>query len=89
MKGDVTDPKALIREAYQIEGIDDPECRSVLMDWALSLEDGQDQKAALEILMEKYGRAAPEHPMTALLQEGLQNMTTVRRRGGSRARKAH
>ncbi|KAA2316802.1 hypothetical protein DL237_01660 [Pseudooceanicola sediminis] len=89
MKGDATDPKALIREAYRIEGIDDPECRSVLMDWALSLDDGQDQKAALEALMEQYGRHAPDHPMTALLKDGLRSLTPMGRRGGSRGRTPH
>ena len=33
---DPDDPKGLIREAYRIEGISEPECRSIFMDWALS-----------------------------------------------------
>ena len=32
-----SDPKGLIRESYRIEGITPGECRSVFMDWALSL----------------------------------------------------
>jgi len=36
MKGDFDDPKALIREAYNIEAITRSECRSIFLDWALS-----------------------------------------------------
>ena len=38
-RGDELDPKNLIREAYRIEGISEPECRSIFLDWALSLKD--------------------------------------------------
>jgi hypothetical protein len=34
------DPKGLIRESYRIEGITAGECRSILVDWALSLPGG-------------------------------------------------
>jgi hypothetical protein len=67
-----TDPKGLIREAYRIEGIDDPQCRSILIDWALSLAPETDQIAAMQHLLRQYGSTAPGHPMTALLHEGLQ-----------------
>ena len=40
MKGDPRlDPKGLIREAYRIEGITAAQCRSIFLDWALSLPD--------------------------------------------------
>lgn len=64
------DPKGLIRESYRIEGITDGECRSILIDWALSLPDGVDQRAALQGLLDHYG-VETTHPMTALLHEGL------------------
>lgn len=86
MQGDAADPKWLIRESYAIEGIGDAECRSILMDWALSLADGQDQKAAIEVLLERHGTAHPDHPMTRLLQEGALRMEPMGRRGGWRAR---
>ncbi|NIZ08769.1 hypothetical protein HCZ97_04950 [Pseudooceanicola sp. HF7] len=89
MKGDRADPKALIREAYQIEGITGAECRSILMDWALSLGEGQDQQGALKVLLQRHGEAAPDHPMTALMQEGLATVTGPRRRGGWRSRPRH
>ena len=65
------DPKGLIREGYAIDGITDAECRSILVDWALSLPDGQDPVAALAALLDRYAPDAPEHPMTALLREGV------------------
>ena len=65
------DPKGLIRESYRIEGISDGECRSILIDWALSLPQDIDQRAALQSLYDHYAPTAPDHPMTALLHEGL------------------
>jgi hypothetical protein len=38
---DEADPKGLIRESYAIEGISDAECRSIFMDWAMSLPAGK------------------------------------------------
>lgn len=65
------DPKGLIRESYRIEGISDGECRSILIDWALSLPDGTDQRSALQGLLAQYGSGAEDHPMTVLLRAGL------------------
>ena len=36
-KGDLNDPKGLIYESYRIPDISPPECRSIFLDWALSL----------------------------------------------------
>ena len=66
-------PKGLIRESYRIDGITDAECRSILIDWALSLPDGQDQNAALAEQLAMNGPENPDHPMTALLREGLES----------------
>lgn len=79
------DPKGLIRESYRIEGISDAECRSILIDWALSLPADAAPEQALSELLEHYGAAAPDHPMTTLLHAGL-SPASPRRRGGSRAR---
>ncbi|WP_338050032.1 hypothetical protein [Pseudooceanicola aestuarii] len=89
MKGDAIDPKALIREAYAIEGISDDECRSILVDWALSLPEGISQRAALETLVDRHGTTAPDHPMTALLRAGMEAPTNLGRRGGRNARLRH
>ena len=42
------DPKGLVREAYAIPGVTEPECRSIFLDWALSLPDGADPALQLE-----------------------------------------
>ncbi|TNJ44101.1 hypothetical protein FGE21_08830 [Phaeobacter sp. B1627] len=65
------DPKGLIRESYRIEGIDAGQCRSIFLDWALSAPLDQDTRAALKALLDHYGAAQADHPMTAVLREGL------------------
>ncbi|MCH8467011.1 MAG: hypothetical protein LAT78_10670 [Roseinatronobacter sp.] len=74
------DPKGLIRESYRMEGISDGECRSILIDWALSLPASADQRAALNDMLAQYGTDHPDHPMTALLREGLDAPAPVRGR---------
>ncbi len=85
-KGDRTDPKGLIFEAYRIEGITKPDCRTIFLDWALSLPDALAPGAALDELLAKYAPAHPEHPMTQVLQEGRATVAQPRRRGGWRSR---
>lgn len=83
---DPNDPKGLIREAYRIDGIALPECRSIFLDWALSLADGQDQRQALTALHASYSALDADHPMTQVMAEGLQAARAPKRRGGWRAR---
>ncbi|MCL4189926.1 MAG: hypothetical protein KJZ85_20195, partial [Rhodobacteraceae bacterium] len=71
MTQDASDPKGLVREAYAIPGIGASECRSILVDWALSLPDGADAAAAAAALLARHGARAPDHPMTAVLVAGL------------------
>ena len=79
------DPKGLIRESYRIEGITAAECRSILVDWALSLPLDADQAAIAARLLGAY--AATGHPMTNLLSEvAAANPGPNRRRGGRAAR---
>ncbi|MFC2967828.1 hypothetical protein [Acidimangrovimonas pyrenivorans] len=80
------DPKGLIRESYRIEGIGAAECRSIFVDWALSLPAGMDPKEALRALLAQYGAAAPDHPMTAVLSAGLDEAAAPCRRGGRAGR---
>lgn len=75
------DPKGLIAEAYRIEGITAAECRSIFLDWALSLSG--DLTPALERLL--VGRPE-DHPMTGVLREGLATPARTGRRGGRAAR---
>ncbi|EEE38015.1 hypothetical protein RKLH11_1855 [Rhodobacteraceae bacterium KLH11] len=76
----------MIREAYRIDGITLPECRSIFLDWALSLPETRNQKQALTDLHGAYVEQAPDHPMTQVLAEGLQATHTPKRRGGWRSR---
>ena len=82
------DPRGLIYESYRIEGIVTEECRSVFLDWALGTPAGTNMAANLNVLLAEYGTGAPDHPMTAILREGLDKTTPPRgRRGGAKARR--
>ena len=85
----IFDPKGLILESYRIEGIEVAECRSIFLDWALSLPPEIDTGYALNQLFERYRTEAPNHPMTEILRLGQEKAPTVqsRRRGGWRSRK--
>jgi hypothetical protein len=87
MQRDEADPKGLVREAYRIEGITDAECRSIFVDWALSLPPGADAAPALATLLDRHGAAAPAHPMTALLRAARDGAPLPRRRGGAMGRR--
>ena len=83
---DMIDPKGLIRESFRIAGISDGECRSILVDWALSLPPGTAPAAAMAALLDRHA-PDPAHPMARLLVEGRDGTAQPpRRRGGARAR---
>jgi hypothetical protein len=79
------DPKGLIKDSYLIEGITSSECRSIFVDWALSIETAE-PAPLLEALLERFADMPEDHPMTAVLKEGLQRPTQTGRRGGRAAR---
>lgn len=86
-KGDpVLDPKGLIAESYKIDGIDASQCRSIFLDWALSLPVDGDTGGALRALLDRYVATEPDHPMTEVMRQGLATMAAPRRRGGWRSR---
>ncbi|MCK0094272.1 hypothetical protein MWU60_01710 [Yoonia sp. F2084L] len=88
MTGDaVFDPKGLIREAFAIEDIGAPECRSIFLDWALGLPAGRDAQDEVRALLAHYGplRAA-DHPMVQTLTAALEDAQPARRRGGRNGR---
>lgn len=85
-KGTPEDPKGLIFESYRIEGITKPECRTIFLDWALSLPVEQNSANTISSLLAQYQPDHPDHPMTEVLNEGLHTMATPRRRGGWRNR---
>jgi hypothetical protein len=82
------DPKGLIRESYRIEGITAEECRSIFLDWALSVPPDADHAALIGELLGTYGAENPEHPMTRTLRDGLVPAGPPRRRGGRQGRVA-
>lgn len=81
---DPHDPKGLMREAYAIPGITEPECRSIFLDWALSLPAGADALPSVRALLERHGGEG--HPMTRVLRAALAAPGTPRRRGGRAGR---
>ena len=83
---DETDPKGLIFEAYRIDGITGEECRSIFLDWALSLPVDSDNGALIQRLLKRHAGEPPDHPMTQVLTDGLTQISTPRRRGGWRSR---
>lgn len=85
-QNDPLDPKGLIREAYLIDGITWEECRSIFLDWALALPDGQDARDAIDALIDRHKAVAGGHPMTDVLIEGQQSAARPKRRGGWRSR---
>ena len=85
MKGDHNDPKALIRESFNIEGIKIEECRSIFLDWALSLPNDTDARKIIPLLLEQYGDKQ-EHPMLFTLREGMIKTVSPIRRGGRKGR---
>lgn len=80
------DPKGLVRESYAIEGITASECRSIFLDWALSLKPGADPRPAVRFLLDHYGPGREGHPMTEVMRQAMDAPETPRRRGGRAAR---
>ncbi len=83
-KGDALDPKGLIEEAYKIDGISAPECRSIFLDWALSYQGIA--AVGIAALLDRHSHEAADHPMSETMRAGLQAPQTPKRRGGRRAR---
>lgn len=88
MRLELADPKGLMRESYRIEGITPAECRSIFIDWALSLPVDAAVPQALRSVIDAYAEKEPDHPMSAILQEGLSATPILRRRGGRTGRLA-
>ena len=88
---DELDHRGLIRDSYRIEGIGAPECRMIFLDWALSAPQGDAVLPQIRALLQRHAAAAPDHPMTLILQEAghIGGRSAARgRRGGRQARLA-
>jgi hypothetical protein len=84
MKGDEFDPKGLIFEAFRIDGITKSECRTIFLDWALSIPIESYQKSMIQVLLDRHGTDG--HPMIEDLNEGLASNFDPKQRGGLRSR---
>jgi hypothetical protein len=86
-KGELpADPRGLILEAYRMD-LGPADCRTVFFDWAIGLPGGAGP-AEVAALLAHYGPLHPDHPMTAVLREGLERPDgPPRRRGGARAKR--
>lgn len=82
----VADPKGLVRESYAIEGITPGECRSIFLDWALSLPPQAEAAEALRTLIATYVPGHSDHPMNDVLAAGLAAPPKPARRGGRMGR---
>ena len=80
------DPKNLIAESYQIEGITSSECRSIFLDWALSIPLENDSTLLISKLLIYYQNQSEDHPMTLLLSSSLELKGENRRTGRRRSR---
>ena len=80
-KGNVyCDEKGLIFEAYNIANIDSSACKIIFFDWVISLDQSIDQGEAITELLNAYSPKFPNHPMTELLIEGLNQNQGIRQR---------
>ena len=84
---DPADPRGLIYESYRIDGIGEPECRSIFLDWAIGVSIGEDSSALVRKLLGKFGADHPDHPMTIVLKEALNPPAKRGRRGGASGRR--
>lgn len=80
------DPRGLIRESFNIEGISEKDCRTIFLDWALGVPEDSDIRSLLSELAAHYGPLHPGHPMVAILQEGLARAGRARPRRRARRR---
>ena len=76
------DPKNLIAESYKITDITLSECRSIFLDWALSVPLEKESYLIAKELHDHYCEMNKDHPMTSLLAESsnkIERRSRVRR----------
>ncbi len=84
MSNSSLDPRGVIADAYKIEGISAPECRSIFLDWALEPREAADLRQAASELAAQYADFHT-HPMTSILNEAMVELSAKpKRRGGRR-----
>ena len=78
------DPRGLLFEAYRMDGITSPECKTIFLDWVLGLAGDLNIHMAIKAALNEYQIQNPKHPMTQVLIDGLGDDKNVKRRRGGR-----
>lgn len=65
------DPRGLISDAYRIDGISLEECRSIFLDWAIGVPDGENVIEHISLIYAQYSAQFTKHPMTSILYDGI------------------
>lgn len=86
MKGDALDPSGLIADAFRMDGISAPECRTIFLDWALKVPSADDVRPRVLALLAQYAAEPEDHPMMETLRNALIDSGPARRRGGRNGR---
>ncbi len=81
MAKDPFDPKGLIRDSFSIDNITEAECRSIFLDWALSIESELSFEEVIARLLSRHKDKPTDHPMHKVLSAGLQKPPKPVRRG--------
>ena len=79
------DPRGLLYEAYQIDGITLADCKTIFLDWVLGLDYNIDQIKAVSSALKEYEDDNPKHPMTTVLRDGIELQGKSRKRLGGRS----
>ncbi len=77
------DPRGVIAESYQIEGLTESNARSMFLDWAMMDAPTAPEKA-IAALLARFEPEFPDHPMTKLLKSGLKSAGAPPKRTGRR-----
>ena len=75
------DPKGLIAESFRIDGIGLADCRTIFLDWALSLPAEVDSARAASRLRVRHADQPEDHPMMVVLAEAGAGSPSGRRGG--------
>ena len=73
------DPRGLIAEAFEMPEITSQDCRTIFLDWAISLPS-ENMVASAAALAARFETAHPDHPMIAVLKEAQIPMHGTRKR---------
>jgi len=85
--GELFDPKGLMKDAFAMVGISESECRSIFLDWVLSVPDTVNLQGEVERLIGHYAPLhAATHPMLETLRAAGTTSERPKRRGGRKTR---